>query len=210
MTEVAAAPDFNKESIPHNPYKCLECSIPLNKAHHHSQSDISASNENLSSGATLGRSGSSSSFLELRSRSHTTESIISSSSSGSATTPHSHSSGKSGSKISSSGETAGDKIESEKVHVHRNGNRTGNGERNGMRSPLVRMKRVISEGSELDQHQQEVGSESDSSKLPSGSDGASGSGNGGKDKRGVEEEGGDTSSDSKGAQEVTINVIGAR
>lgn len=64
-TKVISAPDFDKELLPHDPLQCMECAIPLIKAH---RVGPSFSIESIEDGLT-------------RSRSHTTDSMSSGTSS---------------------------------------------------------------------------------------------------------------------------------
>lgn len=149
LSETITAPDFNKDSIPHNQYKCLECSVPLNKAYHRSHSDISISNENLAYGNVLSTTGSSNSLSPAtRSRSHTFDSAVSSSGSVS-TTPQSQSS-----KPSSDVSTGAGKMEAiengeEKLRKVKSLESSPDKKDKKPKSPLVRMKRVTSESSEV-------------------------------------------------------------
>ena len=236
VTESVSAPDFAKESIPHNPYRCLECSIPLNKAHHRSQSDISVSNENLAFTNLLNTAGSSSNSLSpiIRSRSHTLESAVSSGESNS-TTPHSQSSSKDSPKPSINMGTG-------QSEPHENGEVKPRDLREAKlrdlkdsmddkkpKSPLVRMKRVISESGVVIEETTSSkssggGGEGPDSKAVSPSTGSAGrdssstsgevSLEGGKGEEGEREsgveEGNTSSSEANGTQGIMINVIGAR
>lgn len=219
ITESVSAPDFEKESIPHNPYKCLECSIPLNKAHHRSQSDISVSNENLTFTNLLSNTaGSSSNSLSpiIRSRSHTFESTASSGESNS-TTPHSQSS-KDSSKPSSD-------VEAGRPEHHENGEVKPRDLREvelladdkKPKSPLVRMKRVISDTAvATEESRGDGGGEGPDTKALSAGVGCTSEEvavEGRREEGGKEsevEEGNTSSTETKGAREVMINVIGSR
>ena len=64
-TKMISAPDFDKEVLPHDPAHCMECAIPLIKAHRVGTSlSIESINDSL-----------------VRSRSHTSDSVSSSTSS---------------------------------------------------------------------------------------------------------------------------------
>ena len=147
MTDAIGAPDFKKDTIPHNPYKCLHCSLSLNKSHHRSQSDLSVSNENLAYSHYLSATGSMGSPSPvLRSRSHTSESMGSSScSSGRSKSPPPKRDGKivlvEEAKPAGVVDGTGPKVKAVKEEEALSNEKKS-------RSPLVRMKRVISEGSE--------------------------------------------------------------
>ena len=222
ISEVFAAPDFTKDTLPHNPYKCLECSIALNKARHRSTSDLSTSNENLAYAHQHASSNSSLSPF-LRSHSHTSESPTSSMGS----SGHSHTSPQSGRK---------------EVAVLKAGQATVNGDdrlnngdepdkRGKPKSPLLRMKRVTSEGTDISQTPATEGGGGDSSSKassgglellsPGGSSGAGSSVSGREEGEEEEEEAARgspspkperkaESDETKAGQEVMIHVIKPR
>lgn len=152
ITEEFAAPDFNKDSpIPHDPYRCLECSVALNKSHHQSQTNISVSTENLVYGNQLGTAGSSTTSLSPVniSRSQTSESSAVSSNDSSNTTL-SQSSTREGSgeadaagKLDNTHAIILERLKDVRVSDIASGDKE---EAKKPRSPLVRMKRVTSEG----------------------------------------------------------------
>ncbi len=231
-SQFSSSPDFSKDDLPHDKFKCLECSISLIKMHQHSsQGDISASNEDLDfggGGGKLFKAGSSNSLSpETRSRSFTTDSLAS----GDDSTPNTPQSGLVQDALKSSGSMT-------------SGESPVNGERksaaaNGNRSPLVRLHHVSSEGLDLGKtgsgsssgsklnealspdSKSEGGSSSSSRHEDSthgGSEGCGGSGDSKKEEReskahgspsrGVLEE--DKDGKVKGHQDVLINVIQPR
>lgn len=260
-TESVSAPNFEKDCLPHNPYKCLECSIPLNKVHHRSHSDVSlVSSENLAfslpsgaiGGGVGGTGGSSSNSLSpvVRSRSHTLESSAPSSGESGGNTPHSTTSSSSNKGSPKPPNHVGTS-RYDQVMVNGGG---GVGEKRAARgvreaelaaeeekrpkSPLVRMKRVISEGAVSGSEGAGVAeARSASSKSSEGTAGEGGSDGAGKGvvspgdgtgsssggggvvsssgsgrEGGEEEEGGgeEGKGDGKKSNEVMINVIEAR
>lgn len=158
MTDTIAAPDFRKDALPHNPYKCLQCSLALYKSYHRSHSDLSASNEYLAYSQYLSASGlCNSPSPVLRSRSHTSESMVSSSGS-SNTTPKSQSSNQEGAKVTEEVGVAKPEHVVDDPRVKEAKEEEGSPNERKCRSPLVRMKRVISEGSEVGRTQTDSGS----------------------------------------------------
>ena len=213
--------------LPHDRFKCLECSISLIKAHHQSQGDVSGSTEDLGyAGSHLFKVGSSNSLSpETRSRSHTTDSVASGESS-TPNTPQLLLLGQDNSKSSGSAVDVDSPRDGEQKEAVSGAHR----------SPLARLKWVTSEGPDDIVQKPDSGSSS-SSKLDDGSklacDSSSSSRSGeGPDSGSKLEEKGDHSSggteaelprsdghdkgiteeeeEIKDHQEVLINVIKAR